>query len=319
MLRRLVDAAASRAARGKLGPGFLGGRRAPSARMAKCIHSSDTTTMANSSMKQRVQMPVRSSSTPKAIGRTKPPRPPIMPTRPPTAPTLLGIVDRDVLEDRRLAQGHEEAEHEDGHDEGDEAHLGREGDRPVDAVDDVVGRRIGQHEGADRRDAEGQVHDRPRAVAVREVAAIDAEQAGRDREGGGQHAGHLDVEAVDADQVARQPERQRDEGAEDEEVVEREAPDLQVLAAAPAAAACRLALLPWRGARPAPGSSLVVNQKKERHDDQRGRPDLRHGLPAEGHHHEGRDELGHRRADVAGAEDAERRALLAASGYHLET
>ena len=67
----------------------------------------------NSSMKQLVQMPVRSLSTPKAIGSTKPPRPPIMPTRPPTAPTLFGIVDRDVLEDRRLAEAHEEAEHED--------------------------------------------------------------------------------------------------------------------------------------------------------------------------------------------------------------
>ena len=35
-----------------------------------------------------------------------------MPTRPPTAPTLFGIVDGDVLEDRRLAEAHEEAEHE---------------------------------------------------------------------------------------------------------------------------------------------------------------------------------------------------------------
>ena len=64
-------------------------------------------------MKQLVQMPVRSLSAPNAIGSTKPPRPPIMPTRPPTAPTLLRVVDRDVLVDRSLAQAHEEAEHED--------------------------------------------------------------------------------------------------------------------------------------------------------------------------------------------------------------
>ncbi len=38
-----------------------------------------------------------------------------------------------------------------------------------------------------------------------------------------------DVEAVDADQIARQPQRQRDEGAEGEEVIEREAPDPDVL------------------------------------------------------------------------------------------
>ena len=46
---------------------------------------------------------------------------------------------------------------------------------------------------------------------------------------GGKHAGRGDIEAVDADQIARQPQRQRDEGAEGEEIVEREAPDLRVL------------------------------------------------------------------------------------------
>ena len=82
---------------------------------------------------------------------------------------------------------------------------------------------------ADDRDAEGPVHDAARAVAVGEHAAVDAEQAGRHRVGGADHAGGGDVEAVDADQVARQPQRQRHEGAEHEEVVEREAPDLDVL------------------------------------------------------------------------------------------
>ena len=61
------------------------------------------------------------------------------------------------------------------------------------------------------------------------MAAVGAEQAGRDRIGRADHAGGRDVEAVDADQVARQPQRQRHEGAEDEEIVEREAPDLDVL------------------------------------------------------------------------------------------
>ncbi|CEG07061.1 hypothetical protein BN961_00442 [Afipia felis] len=59
-------------------------------RTARCIQSSETVTMRNSSMKQLVHSPVRSFSAPKAIGSTKPPRPPIMPTRPPTTPTLLG-------------------------------------------------------------------------------------------------------------------------------------------------------------------------------------------------------------------------------------
>ena len=47
-------------------------------------------TSRNSSMKQLVQTPVRSLSAPNAIGSTKPPSPPIMPTRPPTAPTCFG-------------------------------------------------------------------------------------------------------------------------------------------------------------------------------------------------------------------------------------
>ena len=46
--------------------------------------------MTNSTMKQLCQTPVRSFSTPKAIGRTKPPRPPTRPTTPPTAPTWFG-------------------------------------------------------------------------------------------------------------------------------------------------------------------------------------------------------------------------------------
>ena len=79
------------------------------------------------------------------------------------------------------------------------------------------------------RKAEGPVHDRPRAELVGQVPAIGAEQAGRQAEGRGRHARRAHVDAVDVDQVVRQPQRQRHEGAEDEEVVEREPPDLQVL------------------------------------------------------------------------------------------
>ena len=92
-------------------------------------------------MKQLDQTPVRSLSAPKAIGRTKPPRPPIMPTRPPTAPTLLRVIGRDVLVDGGLAEAHEEAEHEGDGDEGDRPDLEVEADRPVDAAHGIVGRR----------------------------------------------------------------------------------------------------------------------------------------------------------------------------------
>ena len=53
----------------------------------------------------------------------------------------------------------------------------------------------------------------------------------------------------------------------------------------------------------------MVSRKRTDSHDQRGRPDLGDGLPAHRHHHERREELGHRRADIACAEYAERRAL----------
>ena len=59
------------------------------------------------------------------------------------------------------------------------------------------------------------------------------------------------------------------------------------------------------------GSSLVVEPEHDGHQGQRRRPDFRDALPAQGDHHERRAEFGDRRADIAGAENPERRALLA--------
>jgi hypothetical protein len=141
------------------------------------------------------------------------------------------------------------------------------------------------------------------------VAAVGPEDAGGNGIEGGQHAGGGDVELVGSDQVARQPEGERDEGAEDKEIVEREAPDLQI--------AQRLELHPGTGRPDAGGTArlelgVVLGGEPEhhRHDHQRHRPDLGHHGPAEGDQHEGGAELGDRGADVADAEDAERRALL---------
>ena len=58
------------------------------------------------------------------------------------------------------------------------------------------------------------------------------------------------------------------------------------------------------------GIVLREHEEDDGHDRERGRPDQRHRLPAVGDHDDGRDELGDRRADIAGAEDAERGALL---------
>jgi hypothetical protein len=83
-----------------------------------------------------------------------------------------------------------------------------------------VRRRVGQDEGADDADEEGPVHDAARAELVGEVSAIGTEDRGGDGVGRADHAGRRDVEAVDADQIARQPQRQGNEGAKDEEVIE---------------------------------------------------------------------------------------------------
>ncbi len=182
-------------------------------------------------------------------------------------------------------------------------------DRALDALHDVVGRRIGEDESDQRRHAEHPVHDAAGAVFVGKMPAIGAEQAGRDRVGCGQHACGFDIELINADHVARQPERQRDEGAKSKEVVERESPDLQIL---------QWLELEQGAARPhAFGAALALDRvflgsepEDHRHDGDGGGPHLRRDVPAIGDQHEGREELGHRRADIAGAENTEGGALL---------
>ena len=222
---------------------------------------------------------------------------------------VVRVVDRDVLVDRGLAEAHEEPEDEHQHGEGDKPGLQPERHRPADALHDVLGRRIGQDERDGDRHAEGPVHDAARAIGVGQVPAVDAEQARGHRVGGADHAGGGDVEAVDADQIARQPQRQRHEGAEHEEVVEREAPDLDVLQrlqhgrhrlGLEAGLAPRLQLRVVLGGEP----------EHDPHDRNRRGPDIGNRLPAVGDHDEGGEELGDGGADVACAEDAERRALL---------
>ena len=176
-------------------------------------------------------------------------------------------------------------------------------------MNDIVGRGIGQHEQADQRYAESGVHYLAGAVAIRQDAAVSAEDTGRKREDGGQGTGQLHVNAIDPDQIFRQPERQRDEGTEHEEIVKRKTPDLFLFE--------RLELLAQgfglRAAQLARGKLRVVLRKQEEnHRHHRGDrcPDLRDGLPAECHHHPRRGKFGYCGADIAHAEEAERGALL---------
>ncbi len=65
--------------------------------------------------------------------------------------------------------------------------------------------RIGQYESADDRDHKGPVHHAPRAESVGEMTAIGAEDRGWDGIGSADNAGGRDIEAIDADEVTRQP------------------------------------------------------------------------------------------------------------------
>ena len=222
---------------------------------------------------------------------------------------IVRVVDRDVLVDRGFAQAHEEAEHENQTGEGDDAGRHVEMDRALVAQHDIFSGRISQDECDQRRYAEHPIHDAARAITVGQHPAIGAEQTRRDRIGRAQHAGGFDVELVDADQVARQPQRQGDEGAEGEEIIERKAPDLDVLE--------RLQFEPGTARLLAFGAArefyrVLAGGEPEhhRHDRYRAGPDLRCRLPAIGDQHEGRAELCYRCADIAGAENAERGALL---------
>jgi hypothetical protein len=66
-------------------------------------------------------------------------------------PNLVGIINRDVLVDRRLAQAHEEAQHKNQNYEARDSRLQMEGNLAVYTAHDIVGRRIGQQERARRR------------------------------------------------------------------------------------------------------------------------------------------------------------------------
>ncbi|OIQ74605.1 hypothetical protein GALL_437400 [mine drainage metagenome] len=223
---------------------------------------------------------------------------------------MFRVVNRDVLEHRRLAEAHEEPQHEQRDDEGHEVHLRRKRDRASLPLNNIVRRRIGQHEQQDGGEAEAPVHHRPRAEPVGQVAAIGAEQRGRQPERRRRHARRADANAIHLDKVVRKPEVQRNETAEDEEVVQREAPYLKVLQRRELLGQCRRACT--RGAA-GDQCGIILGEEVEHHahHQKADRPDMRNPVPAKGDHHERRDEGGDGGADVARAKDAKRGALLA--------
>ena len=222
---------------------------------------------------------------------------------------MIRIIDRDMFVDRSLAQRHEEAEHENGQDERHQAHRGGKSDVALDPVDDIVRRGIGQHEQAQERDAKGHVHDLAGAILVGKDAAIGAKQAGREREGGGQHAGRFHIDAVHTHQIPGQPQRQRYERPEHKEIIEREPPDLLVLQGFKLFAQ-RLGLGSGKLACGELGVVLAEQEKDHRDSRECSRPDLGNRCPPHRYHDEGRGKLGYSRTDIAHSEDAQRGPLF---------
>ena len=146
---------------------------------------------------------------------------------------------------------------------------------------------------------------------IGEIPSERPEDAARQRVGGGQHAGRLDVESVDPDVVARQPQGKGDERAEDEEVVEREPPDLEVPEGLELQERRARLLPPFL----APGGDRVLlrrDEEQDRGDEEHDGVDLRRPFPSERDEQERGTEVGHCRPHVADAEHPERGPLMLA-------
>ena len=173
---------------------------------------SDATTITKSSMKQLDQTPVRSLSAAEGDRQDEAAEPADHADEAADRADIVGVVGRDVLVDRGLAEAHEEAEHEDDADEGDRPDREVEGDRPADAVHDIVGRR--QRQDAAWRPPTQRTSSRS-PCARRAGRRARRHRRGRCLPGSNRPRAIMpavvEVEAIDADQVARQPQRQRDE------------------------------------------------------------------------------------------------------------
>jgi hypothetical protein len=142
-----------------------------------------------------------------------------------------------------------------------------------------------------------------RAVLVAQPAADRAQDAARQREARRQQRRGADVEAELADVVLHHPQAQGDVAAEDDRVVLAVLDDGRILQGVQLVGEADVAR---HEVRRVAGAQHPEQQHRSEHD---GGVDLRHHGPAEGHDQRRRDELVDRRAGVAGAVDAHRKAL----------
>ncbi len=95
-------------------------------------------------------------------------------------------------------------------------------------LDDVTGVRIAQDEQANQRHDECEIHHKSCAPLVRHPATQRPEHRSRQGVEPGEETRCRQLQPIGTDIVARQEAGQRDEGAEDEEVIGRKPPDLRV-------------------------------------------------------------------------------------------
>ncbi len=208
-----------------------------------------------------------------------------------------------------LAEALSQSDHEHQHGKQHNANAEVEGNIALDAMNDQGGRWITEQEQANQADPQHPPGHGVAAPFVRGPAAEGANRSGRQIEEDGQKRGGRQGQAVFADVVFRQPQRQRHEPAEHEGVGQTEPPD-------PGVEQGRQ-LLAETGSDPVFGHALFVQwigigeePEQHRHDHHRHGVDLRHHLPrAKGANDQRGDELGQRGTGVARAENPHRRAL----------
>ena len=211
--------------------------------------------------------------------------------------------------DARLAEALRQADDEDHDREQHDTDPDIERDIVLDAVDGQRGGRITEQEQANQADPQHPPGYGVAAPFVRCPAAQGANRPGRQVEEDGQECGGGQRQAVFADIVLGQPQRQRHERAEHEGVGQAKAPHSridqgqQLLAQGRAGAVLIGPFLVQR---------VGIGEEPEQHGHRHHGDgvNLGHHLPGAGGSDDQRgDELGQRRPGVAGAENAHRRAL----------
>ena len=182
-----------------------------------------------------------------------------------------------------------------------------EGDVSFDSVNGEGRRRVGQEEQTNDRDPKHPPGHRVAAPFIGEPASQGTDNAGRQYKEQGDECRRRQLQAVFRDVVFGQPQGKRHEPTKNEVVGKTVPPHPGLPERREHLAECRYFPLPL-----APlelGIRVGKEPKDDSHHQHRHGVDRRHRAPAQGHDDQRRDEDVQCRAGVAGAENAQHRAL----------